>query len=246
LKKMNTDYISRILLIGIILLFLEISFFNGDLLFSLAITIGLTYFGRKKYHRTIGVLMFWVGLIGTIVTVLNMMVFKFFLLAILTYLVISFFQSKKNPEVIKPTLVEPEEPVNSVEKEPLLKTSYLFENKLFGRQKTPDYIYEWNDVNIQGGIGDTVIDLSNTLLPKGESVISVRSIIGNIRILVPYDIEVSIHHSAIAGRASILGHQDNKVFNHIISYQTAEYAVSGQKLKLITSVITGDIEVKRI
>ncbi|WP_409303357.1 cell wall-active antibiotics response protein LiaF [Peribacillus sp. SCS-155] len=234
------------MLIGIILLFVEITFFNGDLLFSLAITIGLTYFGRKKYHRTIGVLMFWIGLIGTVVTILNMMVFKFFLVAILGYLVISFVQSKKNPEVIKPVLAQPANHHETIKSVPMVKASPLFENKLFGRQKTPDYVYEWNDINIQAGIGDIVVDLSNTLLPKGESVISIRNAIGNIQILVPYDIEVSVRHSAIAGKANIFEHQDNKVFNHIVSYQTSDYEHSINRLKIITSVLTGDIEVKRI
>lgn len=245
-KQLKTDYISWILLIGIILLFIEISFFEGGLLFSLAFTIGLTYFGRKLYSRKRGKIMFWIGLFATTVTVLNMMIFKFFLLAILVYVIVSFYHSKKNPEVIKPLLVEPEDVPGEPVKEQVLKKNPLFGNKLFGRQKTPDYIYEWNDINIQGGIGDTIVDLSNTILPKGEAVISIRSFIGNIQILVPYDIEVSIHHSVAAGRADIFYHQEKLVFNQILSYQTADYQNAGQKVKIITSLITGDIEVKRI
>lgn len=245
-KQLKTDYISWILLVGIILLFLEISFFDGGLLFSLAITIGLTYFGRKSYSRKRGKIMFWFGLFTTTVTILNMMIFKFFLLAILAYVILTFYQSKKNPDLIKPILVEPAILSEESGKEQVLKKGYLFQNKWFGRQKTPDYIYEWNDINIQGGIGDTIVDLSNTILPKGESVISIRSFIGNIQILVPYDIEISIHHSVAAGRADIFQNQEKMVFNQILSYQTADYQKAGQKIKIITSLITGDIEVKRI
>ncbi|MDQ0218612.1 cell wall-active antibiotics response protein [Peribacillus cavernae] len=245
-KHMKTDYIGWILLIGIILLFLEISFFNGGLLFSLAITIGLTYFGRKLYPRKRGKIMFWIGLIGTVITVVNMMIFKFFLLAILVHLILVFYQSKKNPEVIIPLLVEPGSLHGSSEKEPILKTGFLLQNKWFGRQKTPEHMYEWNDINIQGGIGDTIIDLSNTILPKGEAVISIRNLIGNIQIFVPYDIEISIHHSVVAGKAAIFQHQETRVFNQILSYQTEDYQHAAQKMKIITSVLTGDIEVKRI
>ncbi|CAH0344983.1 cell wall-active antibiotics response protein LiaF [Bacillus sp. CECT 9360] len=245
-KQMKTDYISWILLIGIILLFLEISLFNGGLLFSLALTIGLMYLGRKSYSRKVGKVMFWVGLTGTIITVLNMMIFKFFVVAILLYIVLVFYQSKQNPEVIKPVLIEPENSHDGLEKEPLVKVDHLLQNKWFGRQKTSDYIYEWNDINIQGGIGDTIVDLSNTILPKGEAVISIRQFIGNIQIFIPYDIEVSIHHSVVAGRADIFQHQETKVFNQILSYQTVDYQNTGQKVKIITSLITGDIEVKRI
>ncbi len=59
-----------------------------------------------------------------------------------------------------------------INKERLLKTDYLFKNKLFGHQQTTEHVYEWNSVNVQGGVGDTVIDLSKTILPKGDAVIS--------------------------------------------------------------------------
>ena len=42
----------------------------------------------------------------------------------------------------------------------MIRTEPLFENIFLGQQKTPNGVYEWNDINIQAGIGDTVIDLS--------------------------------------------------------------------------------------
>ena len=44
----------------------------------------------------------------------------------------------------------------------LITTTIGSDNK--GR---PMHAYEWNDINIQNGIGNTVIDLSQTILPKG-------------------------------------------------------------------------------
>ena len=115
--------------------------------------------------------------------ILNMMVFRFFLITILVYVLLLYYQSKKNPDWINPILTEPEESEKECVQERLLKMDYLFQNKWFGRQKTPDTVYEWNDVNIQNGIGDTVIDLSQTILPKGDAVISIRSLVGNIKFL---------------------------------------------------------------
>ncbi|MCB2487462.1 hypothetical protein KQ783_15550, partial [Listeria monocytogenes] len=60
-------------------------------------------------------------------------------------------------------------------------------------------VYEWDDINIQTGIGDTIRDLGNTVLPTGESVIMIRRVSGKIRILVPFDIGICIEQSAIFG-----------------------------------------------
>jgi lia operon protein LiaF len=101
-------------------------------------------------------------------------------------------------------------------------------------------------MNLQTGIGDTIIDLSNTVLPKGEAVISVRNFIGNVRILVPYEIEVSILHSVITGYTEVFEHKEERVFNQLLQYETEHYVEAEQKVKIITSMILGNLEVKRI
>ncbi|RFU69142.1 cell wall-active antibiotics response protein [Peribacillus saganii] len=240
-KNMKTDLISWILLIGLIVLVLEISFFDGGLIFSLLISAGCIYIGRKKRGRTIGSVLFWLGVIMAVVTVMNMMAFKFFIMAILAYILFLYIQSRKEPEKVEPTVKKPvDKPLDMVIKKPLLG------NKLFGHGKTPDHVYEWNDINIQTGIGDTVIDLSNTVLPKGEAIISIRSFIGNIKIFIPYEMEVSVHHSVLAGTAEILQHQEKRIFNQNMSVQTPDYENAEQKVKILTSLISGNLEVKRI
>lgn len=96
-----------------------------------------------------------------------------------------------------------------------------------------------------GGIGDTVIDLGNTVLPKGESVIVIRSFIGNVKILVPYEMEVSVSHSVLAGTGKIFEHHEPKMMNQTVSFQSEGYDQAQQKVKIITSMIVGDLEVKR-
>ncbi|PLS18499.1 cell wall-active antibiotics response protein [Bacillus sp. M6-12] len=239
---MKTDLISWILLIGLIVLVLEISFFDGGLIFSLLISAACIYIGRKKRGRTIGRVLFWIGTVTALFTVMNMMAFKFFIMAILAYILFLYIQSRKEPRKVEPVVKEPIDtpPLDMVIRKPLLG------NKLFGHEKTPDHVYEWNDINIQTGIGDTVIDLSNTVLPKGESVITIRGFIGNIRIFIPYDIEVSVQHSVLAGTAEVLQHHEKRVFNQNISLQTSEYENAEQKVKIVTSLISGNLEVKRI
>lgn len=243
INKVKSEYISWILLIGLVVLLLEISFFNRGLVFSLLVAIGMIYIGRKWMPRSSGKLLFWMGLIFLLISIFSMMTFKFFLLAILVHFLIQFAQSKREVKHIKPTIKQPNV---ILEKENVIKRKPLFSNILFGQQKTPEHVYEWSDINIQAGIGDTVIDLSYTVLPKGETVIFIRNFVGNIHVLVPYDVEVSVNHSAVAGSVQIFELQESKVFNQALQVQTPGFEQADQRIKIVTSLLVGDIEVKRV
>ncbi|MBU8880473.1 cell wall-active antibiotics response protein [Bacillus sp. FJAT-29790] len=243
LNKVKSDYISWILLLGIVVLLLEFSFFNRGLIFSLLVDIGMIYIGRKRMPRTSGKILFWLGLIFLIISIFSMMTFKFFLLAILLHFLIQYAQSKRNPAHIRPIVMEPS---LFSEKETIIKKEPLFSNFLFGQQKTPEHVYKWSDINIQAGIGDSVIDLSYTVLPKGETVIFIRNFVGNIRVLIPYDVEISVNHSVIAGTSEIFEFQETKIFNQTLQVQTPGFEQAEQKVKIFTSLLVGDLEVKRV
>lgn len=243
LRNIKSDYLNWIILIGILLLLLEVLFFNGGLIVTFVLSIGFIYLGKKWKPRFVGKAFFWIGWIWLIGTVLNMMTFRYFLCVVLLYIIVQFFQSQKQPKEIKPVILEGD---FIAESEPYLKRQKIFENKFFTSQQTPEHVYEWNDVNIQVGIGNTVIDLSDTVLPKGEAIISIRNLVGNVQILVPYEVEVHINHSIMAGTVAIFQEQEQRVINETIVYETAEYESAEQKVKLITASITGKLEVKRV
>ncbi|MDP4161933.1 MAG: cell wall-active antibiotics response protein LiaF [Bacillota bacterium] len=243
LKSLKKDYPSWIVIIGIFVLLMEIAFFNSGLIFSLFISAMMIYLGRKRMAKKKGKILFWGGIIFTCTSIFTMMTFKFLLVAILIHFIVQFSQSKRTPKKITP-LINQKESVNQAET--IIRTKPLLENILVGQQKTPSHAYEWNDINIQAGVGDTIIDFSNTFLPKGETIVFVRNFIGNVRILVPYDVEVSLHHSVMAGSTSIFGLQETKLFNQVYHLQTPNYEQSGQKIKIFTSLIVGNLEVVRI
>ncbi|PLR96075.1 cell wall-active antibiotics response protein LiaF [Bacillus sp. T33-2] len=243
LSRLKNDYISWIALTGAVLLLLELAFFNNGLIFSLLVTGSAVYFGRRMMPRTLGKLLFWGGLFFLATSILGMITFRFFLLAILINIILHFAGSKKNPEIIHPVIKETDE---NGSKNTIVKRPPLLENIFFGRQKTPDHVYEWNDVNIQAGVGDSVIDLSLTVLPKGETVIFIRNIIGNVKVFIPYDLEVTVRHSSLAGSTSVLDYQESKILNQTLFLQTPDYDQAEQKVKIFTSMLIGDLEVKRI
>jgi lia operon protein LiaF len=243
LKNRKNDYMGWVIMIGGLILLLEVLFFNRGVIFSLFISAGMIYLGRNKVSRKKGNILFWAGIVFFCASIFNMITFKFFLLAILLHFFIQYTQSKKNPKVLAPVLVEPD---RTEQEETVIVQKPLLDNTLFGQQKTPMGTYEWDDINIQAGIGDTVIDLSYTVLPKGETVIFIRNIIGNIHIHVPYDIEVSIQHSVMAGTTTMLDFHQSKIFNQAFHLKTPGYDQAEQKVKIFTSLLVGNLEVSRI
>lgn len=237
----KTDYISWTILIGLLLLVVEITFFNKGLVFSVIFSGVLLYFGGKRLHSSIGKLIFGLGCLVLFFTAIDMMVFKFLIFAVIAYVLFYFYKSKNRPLLIQPVITE----TNSSGPK-IIRPQHLFKNMFYGRQKTPEEIYEWHDVNIQTGIGDTRIDLSNTVLPKGEAVIIIRNFIGNIQILVPYDIEVNISHSVLTGTTIIFEEANEKLFNQTLGYRTDHYDQALHKIKIVTSMGIGRLEVKRI
>lgn len=191
-----------------------------------------------------GKLLFWLGIFFLFINIINTLSFRLIAMALLLVFIVQYANKKKEVNTIEPFIKEPDE--GAKQKGTIYKEKTLFENRLFGQQQTPEYVYEWDDVNIQTGIGDTIIDLSNTVLPKGESIIFIRNLIGKVSILIPYDVEISVHHSAIYGSIEILDMIKSSSFNRSIKVQTADYEETHQKVKIFTSMIIGDIEVKRV
>lgn len=243
LNKLKSDYISWMIIIIAVILLLEVTFFNSGLIFSLFIAIVMIYLGRKAMPKKMGKLLFWGGIVFFTASIFHMLAFRFLLLAVLIHFVIQFASSKRTPKIISPVVKEPTE---LKQNEQVISRNPLFGNIFFGQQRTPDHVYEWNDINIQSGIGDSIIDLSYTVLPKGETVIFIRNFIGNVQIFVPYEYEVSIHHSVLIGSTTVFDFHEPKMFNQVFHLQTQEYEKAEQKIKICTSVFLGDIEVKRI
>jgi len=243
-KQVNTNHIGWAILLVIAVLLLEVTIFNSGIIFSVLLSGACIYLGRQKLHSTFWKVLFWFGCISLGITILTSITFKVLLIAIILYGVIEYAKAKKEPKTIQPEIAKTVEHVT--ETEPIIKQQPLLSNLIFGNQQTSENSYEWTDISVQTGVGDTVIDLSNTVLPNGESVICIRNVVGNVIILVPYELELGVRHSVMFGKTTILNHQQDKTFNQTLSYQTEGYYEADQKVKIITSMIVGDIEVKRV
>lgn len=243
LKWFSTNIFNWIILTGVVLFLLEILFFNKGLL-GTAIFFGIiTYVGWRYYTHLWGKLLFWISLITLFFTLINTIAIRFIAVITIVLFIIDYFKSKNHEQTIVPTIYLDQE---TRADEVIIEMNPLFKQVVYGDQQTSNTSYEWNDINIHGGIGNRLIDLSHTVLPNDTAVISIRHTVGNIVIYIPYETEFMLHHSAIYGKAFILHRQYGKLLNQQLSFKTKDYDSKYPRIKIITSVFSGDIEVRRI
>lgn|SRR5690554_1562859 len=240
-QKLNTSLINWVILISIALVIIEIAFFNGGLVVSLAISFGVLYAGYYYYKETYGKILFWVGLLSVVLTILNMIAVRFIIIVIIIYVLRVYYLSRHDPEKIKPLFFETTESDES-----LIEGKSLLPQQLFTKRMTPDHPYPWQDVHIAGIVGDTIIDLTEAFLPDEEdSVISIRHGFGNIIIYVPYELEVSVNHSTLLGQVSVFNKNYGFIVNETIHTKTEHFHDTTKRLKIMTSVLSGNLEVVR-
>ncbi|PKR86896.1 cell wall-active antibiotics response protein LiaF [Heyndrickxia camelliae] len=237
-KLFEHTSLSWIIIVAIIGILFEISF-RTDSLFGLAFAAILIYFANKKSGTTTGMICLIVGISIAVIIVISTFFFKFILFCLLIFYFFKYRKKKKLAKTIKVETIEPLSERKMYRKQPFIT------NKLFGSQKVVNHVFEWDDINIQTGIGDTVIDLSMTMLPLGESIVIVRGLIGNIQLLIPYDVGYSINHSTFTGNIKLHGKQEKLLNQNIICYSD-NFNDATRKVKIITSISFGDIEVKHI
>ena len=91
-------------------------------------------------------------------------------------------------------------------------------------------------------MGDTIIDLGNTVLPNEQNTIMIRKGIGRIRVIVPIGIGVKLCHNAFIGEVKFDGEQ-LELKNETVTMYSERYETSNKKIIIISSVLVGEIEV---
>ncbi|MRG87315.1 cell wall-active antibiotics response protein LiaF [Salinibacillus xinjiangensis] len=245
LQRIKTDTLNWIFVIVIVLFLLEIFLFNGWLIFSMLFSGFFMFLGWKNFTQTWGKVFFFIGSISLFFNIINTMAVRFLIIAAVILFIRHYQRAKKEPDHLTPSFEQDDEAEIVVNQEPMIQTKPLLNNRLFGDQSTEQTAYKWNDISIHGAFGDRIIDLTNTVLPN-QAVVSIRHLIGNIVIYVPYEVEIMITHSSVFGRANILDEHHEKLLNETLSYHTVNYHNHEPKVKIVTSIFSGDIEVRRI
>nr|WP_164508459.1 cell wall-active antibiotics response protein LiaF [Lacticaseibacillus baoqingensis] len=127
-------------------------------------------------------------------------------------------------------------------REPGKKAGQQHHQPWFGDSTVGQTQFEWDDINMIVAAGDTIIDLGNTLLPKGDNTVVIRKGLGKTRVLVPVGVGIAIDHAAVIGTLSVNG-QELPLRNEHITYYSDEYDTATRRIHLLTNVVVGDVEV---
>ncbi|KZE36911.1 hypothetical protein AV656_14125 [Bhargavaea cecembensis] len=228
----SSDQIRFILIAFVLLVFVEAAFFQDGSFIFVIIGGALAYFGFR--HRNKWLL--WTGVFFLGIAVLSLWSLRLLVFGVLVYIFLSLWKGVPAEEITRPLREARSETPNGILK-----------NRLFSVQSTPFSSYEWEDVHVQGLFGDIHVDVTETVLPKGTSLISIRQGIGKVRVDVPYEIPVRVHYTTLLGDSRLFGRHQNRLFNEQLhmkdGYGTEERPAS----ELIITVATwfGDVEVSR-
>ena len=215
---MTRKYISTELLIiftalMIIANFYYIFFEKIGYLFILLLGCILIYVGYLYFHKVRGLLAFWIGALLIAFTLLSnkytiIILFIFLVIIIIRYLVFKFKPLK---------IAASEEEVTSPQ---FIKQRWL------GEQRTPVYVYKWEDVQIQHGVGDIHIDMTKAANIKENNTINYN---------------INLHMAAFYGTAYINGEAYKVENNHVqVEEKPKEENYS---VNIYVSTFIGDVEV---
>ncbi|MCL1950761.1 MAG: cell wall-active antibiotics response protein LiaF [Turicibacter sp.] len=193
---------------------------------------------RQRSKFVFGNILFLMGALGLSFTLFSMVAIQWVFIAIIIYIGYHLVMGTAETSL----KVEARHFQNQRE---FVRTEPMFKNFIIGQLKSPDAIYDLDDMDFQFGMGDVSIDLSSTLIPEGETVIMIRGMVGKIQLSIPYDVELSVQTSTLIGRLHILDHGD-RFFNSTQKYRSKDYQVASRKIRIIASTLIGDIEVKNI
>ncbi|WP_368505506.1 cell wall-active antibiotics response protein LiaF [Alkalihalophilus sp. As8PL] len=123
--------------------------------------------------------------------------------------------------------------------EPIIRKNFLGDIHYMDKQ------FELRDVTIWSGLGTVKMDLSKAIIPEGESIIVIQGVIGEINVYVPDDLAVAVQASSLAGEMTIF-HEKHSGINQQINHAPMSYKQSKRRVKLVLSMVLGEVTVRKI
>ena len=117
-------------------------------------------------------------------------------------------------------------------------------SKVFGDVKLRLDSQDFNGGSISTIIGEIDIDLSQSNIKSSEKILSLSGVIGEVSIILPKTLKVSVKANVTVGDIKILDTTDDGFFINR-TYQSEGYETAKKKLYISISQVIGDIEIRR-
>lgn len=227
-KYISTEMLIIFTALMIIANFYYIFFEKIGFLLVLLLGCVLVYVGYVYFHKVRGLLSFWIGTLLIAFTLLSnkytiIILFIFLVVLIIRYLIYKF------------------KPLKVIATDEEVTSPIFIKQKWFGELRTPVYVYKWEDVQIQHGIGDIHIDMTKAANIKETNTIVVRHILGKVQVIVPLNYNINLHAAAFYGTA-YLEQQSYKIENNHIQVEE-KTKEDNYTVNVYVSTFIGDVEV---
>jgi len=112
----------------------------------------------------------------------------------------------------------------------------------FKRDKEP---WELKNMSMWNVVGEIYMDLSLVMLEEKETTIVLQGVLGDVDIIVPEFIGVSVNASALIGQIKAGDEKETGLVNKVV-WQSPNFEACDQKVKLLVSYVVGDIDIKTV
>ncbi len=117
-------------------------------------------------------------------------------------------------------------------------------SKVFGDVKLQVNNQDFNGGSISVMIGEIDLDLAKSNIKEGEKILRLSGVIGEISVLLPKTLKVSVKANVTVGDIKILDTTDDGFLINR-TFQSEGYETAKKKLYISVSQVIGDIEIRR-
>lgn len=207
--------------------------FDGNVVYViLAVMMGVVGYVFKQ--TLIGKSACLIGIVGFIaLTFERIYIYLFFalmVLAIMVFVINLMRRTKSRIQHIDVTL------------DNVVKHGQITQDKWLDPSVIRDNSYNFQDIHDTSLVGDTIINLAQTILPDTPSVIVLHKGFGDIRILVPLEVGVSLSTHTLYGNV-FFEKEDYQLKNSKLTIFSNNYSTATKQIKIVTTVYIGNVEV---
>lgn len=117
-------------------------------------------------------------------------------------------------------------------------------SKVFGDVKLQVNNQDFNGGSISVMLGEIDLDLAKSNIKEGEKILRLSGVIGEISVLLPETLKVSVKANVTVGDIKILDTTDDGFLINR-TFQSEGYETAKKKLYISVSQVIGDIEIRR-